>query len=216
MQAQVGAAMAPMMKDTPMYKSYAAVAPDPAEFPTLLDRVGELMRTPYDWSADTKRLAMPVLLVYGDSDMFRLDHVVEFYRLLGGGLKDAGWQREHMSKNRLAILPNVTHYEMFMAPAMVTTVLPFLDDTQVAPSWAAQVATPQPCPGSRRGSLALRRGGEQLAARAVVLERRARVGARRLEAVERLLHGHRAALGIRVRDAGRGGLDLEEHPAVRA
>jgi len=23
-----------------------------------------------------------------------------------------GWQREHMSRNRLAILPNITHYEM--------------------------------------------------------------------------------------------------------
>jgi len=33
---------------------------------------------------------MPVMLVYGDSDMFRLEHVVEFYHLLGGGLKDAG------------------------------------------------------------------------------------------------------------------------------
>jgi hypothetical protein len=38
-------------------------------------------------------------------------------------LKDAGWQREHMSKNRLAILPNVTHYEMFMSPALVATIL---------------------------------------------------------------------------------------------
>ncbi len=93
MQAQVGAAMADLMKDTPMYKSYAAIAPDPA----------------------VKRLSMPVMLVFGDSDMFRLDHVVEFYRLLGGGLRDAGWKREHMATNRLAILPDLTHYEVFSA-----------------------------------------------------------------------------------------------------
>src|SRR5882762_1408481 len=43
-QAQVGAAMAPMMKETPMYKSYLAVAPRPEDFPRLLDRVGEWMR----------------------------------------------------------------------------------------------------------------------------------------------------------------------------
>src|SRR2546430_2864892 len=55
-QAQVGAAMAPMMKETPMYKSYVAVAPKPEDFPRLLDRMGELMRTPYDWSEDVKRL----------------------------------------------------------------------------------------------------------------------------------------------------------------
>jgi len=50
-------------------------------------------------------------------------------------LKDAGWQREHMSKNRLAILPNLTHYEMFMAPAMLTTLMPFLNGEQGAPVW---------------------------------------------------------------------------------
>src|SRR5687768_4675409 len=140
MQAQVGAAMADMMKDTPMYKSYAAIAPNPGDFPKLLDRMGELMRTPFNWADDVKKLAMPVMLVFGDSDMFRPDHIVEFYRLLGGGLKDAGWMREHMSKNRLAILPDVTHYEMFLSPLLPATVLPFLDGKSNAPSWGAQVA----------------------------------------------------------------------------
>jgi len=134
-QAQVGAAMAPMMKDTPMYKSYVAVAPKPEEFPKLLDRMGEAMRQPYDWSAEVKALKMPVMLVYGDSDMIRPEHIVQFYQLLGGGLKDAGWQREHMSCNRLAILPNVTHYEMFMSPELAGTVLPFLNGTSSAPTW---------------------------------------------------------------------------------
>jgi len=134
-QAQVGAAMAPMMKETPMYKSYVAVAPRPEDFPRLLDRVGEWMRTPYDWSEDVKKLKGPVMLVYGDADMIRLDHAVKFYQLLGGGLKDAGWQREHMSSNRLAILPNVTHYEIFLAPALAPAVLPFLNGQQGPPAW---------------------------------------------------------------------------------
>ncbi|MGE0869175.1 MAG: alpha/beta fold hydrolase [Kofleriaceae bacterium] len=126
MQAQVGAAMAPMMKDTPLYKTYAAIAPNPAEFPRLLDRVGELMRQRYDWAEDVKKLTMPVMLVVGDSDMFRLEHIVEFYHLLGGGLRDAGWQREHQATNRLAVLPDVTHYEMCDSPQLAATVLPFL------------------------------------------------------------------------------------------
>jgi pimeloyl-ACP methyl ester carboxylesterase len=139
-QAQVGAAMAELMKDTPMYRSYAAVAPNPADFPRLLDRMGEYMRQPYDWADDVKRLTMPVMLVYGDSDMVRPEHVVEFYKLLGGGLRDAGWQREHMSRNRLAILPDLTHYEMFLAPEMARTVLPFLDGKSGAPSWTEQTS----------------------------------------------------------------------------
>jgi pimeloyl-ACP methyl ester carboxylesterase len=140
MQAQVGAAMADGMKETPMYKSYVAVAPHPEDFPKLLDKMGAWMRRPYDWSEDVKKLAMPVMLVYGDSDMFRPEHEVKFYQLLGGGLKDAGWQREHMSKNRLAILPNLTHYEMSVSPALAPTALPFLNGETAVKTWSQQVA----------------------------------------------------------------------------
>jgi len=139
LQAAVGAAMAEQMKQTPMYTSYVAVAPKPQDFPRLLDRMGELMRTPYDWAEDVKKLQMPVMLIFGDADMIRPEHIVSFYQLLGGGLRDAGWMREHMSKNRLAILPDLTHYEVFMSPLLVTTALPFLNGQSNAPSWAEQV-----------------------------------------------------------------------------
>jgi len=138
-QAAVGAALAEQMKQTPMYISYAAVAPRPQDFPRLLDRMGELMRQPYDWTEDVKKLQMPVMLIYGDADMIRPDHIVRFYQLLGGGLRDAGWMREHMSKNRLAILPDLTHYEVFMSPLLAATALPFLNGKSNAPSWAGQV-----------------------------------------------------------------------------
>jgi pimeloyl-ACP methyl ester carboxylesterase len=133
-QAMVGSAMFDQMKETPMYLSYKALAPKPEDFPKLLDKMGAYMKQPYDWSEDVKKLTMPVMLIYGDSDMITLDHAVSFYHLLGGGLKDAGWQREHMPKNRLAILPNVTHYEMSMSPALVSVALPFLNGNTGAPS----------------------------------------------------------------------------------
>jgi len=131
--------MAEAMKDTPMYKSYAAVAPHPEDFPKLLDRMGAYMRKPYDWSEDVEKLTMPVMLIYGDSDMFRPEHIVKFYQLLGGGLKDAGWMRENMSKNRLAILPDLTHYEIFLAPTMARTALSFLNGESGAKNWDEQV-----------------------------------------------------------------------------
>src|SRR5213079_680015 len=59
-------AMAEQMKETPMYKSYVAIAPHPEEFPKLLDQMGAYMRKPYDWSAEVKKLTMPVMLIYGD------------------------------------------------------------------------------------------------------------------------------------------------------
>lgn len=139
MQAQVGAAMADAMKETPMYQSYMKVAPRPADFPRLLDNMGALMRESYDWSEDAKTLRMPVMLVYGDADMYQPEYVVKFYKLLGGGLKDAGWMREHISQNRLAILPDLTHYEMFMSPLLATISLPFLNGKTNAPSWAQQI-----------------------------------------------------------------------------
>jgi pimeloyl-ACP methyl ester carboxylesterase len=138
-QVQVSAKMAPAMKDTPMYKSYAAIAPNAAEFPRLLDTLGDYMKKKYDWSAEIPKLKMPVMLVYGDADMFRPEHVIKFYQLLGGGLRDAGWGRETMAKNRLAILPDLTHYEMFASPRLATTVLPFLNGQSDAKSWAEQV-----------------------------------------------------------------------------
>ncbi|WEX75862.1 alpha/beta hydrolase [Sinorhizobium numidicum] len=138
-QAQVGSGMAEMMKETPMYKSYAAVAPDVSEFPKLLDAMGELMRRDFDASAAVAKLTMPVMLVYGDNDMFRLEHIVDFYHKLGGGLRDAGWMRENMSKNRLAILPDLTHYDIFVSPRLVETVLPFLNGESGAKSWAEEV-----------------------------------------------------------------------------
>ena len=44
-----------------------------------------------------------------------------------------------MAANRLAILPDLTHYEMFLSPLLVSTALPFLDGDSNAPSWAAEV-----------------------------------------------------------------------------
>ena len=138
-QKQVSAAMAPMMKETPMYKSYVAVAPKPDEFPRLLDAMGDYMRQPYDWSADVAKLKMPVMLVFGDSDMVRPEHQVKFYQLLGGGLKDAGWNRESMSRNRWAVVPDATHYDIFTSPRLADTVQPFLNGQSGAKSWAEQV-----------------------------------------------------------------------------
>ena len=143
LQAQVSGAMADMMKDTPMYKSYVAVAPRPQDFPKLLDRVGEFMRTPFDFEEDVRKIQAQTLLVFGDADMFRLEHVVQFYQLLGGGQRDAGFMREHLARNRLAILPNVTHYETFMSPSMTAVVLPFINGEGNPPSWADQVDVKQ-------------------------------------------------------------------------
>lgn len=132
-QAQIGADMADAMGM--MYDLYAAVAPNPDDFPRLLDEIGALLRQDYDWREDVASLTMPTMLVYGDGDMYRPEHIMEFYRLLGGGLRDAGWMREHMPSNRLAIIPDLTHYEMLNAPELPEIVMPFLDGVTRESRW---------------------------------------------------------------------------------
>jgi pimeloyl-ACP methyl ester carboxylesterase len=138
-QNAVSAQLAEQMKETPMYKSYVTVAPEPDDFPRLLQAMGDLMRGHYDYSTDVKKLTSHTMIVFGDADMYRPEHVVEFYKLLGGGSRDAGWGRENMSKNRLAIIPDQTHYDIFFSPKLVATVLPFLDGVSGSKSWEANV-----------------------------------------------------------------------------
>src|SRR5712692_10232015 len=125
--AQMGPAAAEPMKQTPMYQLYASVAPRPADWPVLLTKLGELLRRDYDWSKEVAAIRAPTLLVYGDADAVRTAHAVEFFELLGGGKKDAGWDGSGMSNARLAILPATTHYNIFASPALASVAIPFLD-----------------------------------------------------------------------------------------
>jgi pimeloyl-ACP methyl ester carboxylesterase len=131
--AQVGAASAEPMKQTPMYQLYARIAPRPADWPMLLTKIGDLLRQDYDWSKDVAAIKSPTLLVFGDADAVRTAHTVQFFELLGGGKKDGGWDGTGMSHARLAILPGLTHYTIFSSPALASTVTPFLDAPTAGP-----------------------------------------------------------------------------------
>ncbi|TIQ18409.1 MAG: alpha/beta hydrolase, partial [Mesorhizobium sp.] len=42
---------------------------------------------------------------------------------------------ENLSHNRLAILPNRTHYDVFFAPELVAAALPFLNGETKVKTW---------------------------------------------------------------------------------
>src|SRR5258708_23241873 len=125
--AQVGAASAEPMKQTPMYQLFARIAPRPADWPVLLTKIGDLLRQDYDWSKEVAAIKAPTLLVFGDADAIRTAHAVQFFELFGGGKKDGGWDGSGISNARLAILPGLTHYTIFSSPALASAVTPFLD-----------------------------------------------------------------------------------------
>jgi pimeloyl-ACP methyl ester carboxylesterase len=124
---QMGPAAAEQMKPTPMYQMYARIAPNPADWPKLITKLGDLLRQDYDWSNDVAAIKAPTLLVFGDADAVRTAHAVEFFELLGGGKKDGGWDGSGISHARLAILPGLTHYNVFSSLALALAVTPFLD-----------------------------------------------------------------------------------------
>src|SRR5882757_3004413 len=125
-QAQMGPAVAEAMKSTPLYALYARIAPKVEDWPKMITKLGELLKKPYDWTADVKAIKSPTLIVAGDADGISIAHISDFFALLGGGLHDAGWDGSNRPVNRLAILPGTIHYNMFMSPALVPAVTPFL------------------------------------------------------------------------------------------
>jgi pimeloyl-ACP methyl ester carboxylesterase len=81
----------------------------------------------YDWSKEVAAIKLPVLLVAADADGVMPEHMVEFFKLLGGGLKDAGWDGTGRPASQLAIIPDQTHYNLFMSPALPNVIMPFLN-----------------------------------------------------------------------------------------
>ena len=128
-QGQVSAAAVEFMKETPMYELYQRVAPRPEDFPRLLDKIGALMSQDFDLSEDVRGVQVPTLVMAADADMAPPSHYAEVFKLLDGGLRDGGWMGEGRPAggHALAILPGLTHYNIFASPLFVQATLAFLD-----------------------------------------------------------------------------------------
>ena len=116
-----------MLKQSPLYERYSRVAPRLEDWPVLIAKTSELLKYDYDWTADLEALEAPTMLVFADADSVRPAHIVEFYGLLGGGLRDAGWDGSARPTARLAILPGTTHYDIYASPGLAPAVIAFLD-----------------------------------------------------------------------------------------
>jgi len=122
----MGPETAEFLKQSPMYADYQQIAPNVEDWPILVKQLSDALKVDYDWSAEISGLKMPVMIVIGDADGIPPSHAVDFFRLLGGGLRDANWDGSGMTQHRLAILPGLTHYNINLAPALSAAVIPFL------------------------------------------------------------------------------------------
>jgi pimeloyl-ACP methyl ester carboxylesterase len=93
---------------SPIEEAYLRTAPRPEDFPTLVAKLKQLDMEPFAWlPEDIRGIAAPTLLIIGDSDAIRLEHAVEMFTLLGGGVMgDMGG----LPKSQLAVLPGTTHF----------------------------------------------------------------------------------------------------------
>lgn len=82
-----------------MQRAYAETAPDPDHFLPFLEKIQPAVHDFTPWTeSELDRLAMPVLLIIGDTDFVRLEHAVAM--------------QNRLPDSQLAILPGTKHTEV--------------------------------------------------------------------------------------------------------
>ena len=116
---------------SPIEEAYLRLAPNPGDFPTLVEKMTELDTSEFAIpEEDVRRIAAPVQIVLGDSDGVRLEHAVGFFKLLGGGVMG---DLSGMPKSQLAVLPGTSHFIppgsglLDRADWLLAMIPPFLD-----------------------------------------------------------------------------------------
>ncbi len=110
------------LKQSPLAQLYPEV-----DWEMLFTKIGDMESQDYDWSEEVAALRMPIMIVFADADSVRLEHILDFYRLLGGGRQDAGLDGSARPASRLAIVPGATHYDILSKDVIADLVVPFLD-----------------------------------------------------------------------------------------
>jgi pimeloyl-ACP methyl ester carboxylesterase len=111
---------------TPWKDAYDKVAPNPKEWATLVVKKNDLDRHYQSWTPEEiQSFKAPMLLMVGDSDIVRPEHVVEMFRLVGGGVVG---DLVGLPASQLAILPGTTHVTLVYRTDWVTSMTnEFLD-----------------------------------------------------------------------------------------
>ncbi len=111
---------------TPEEAAYLRHAPNPEDFPVLVEKQKVL---PQDFAfaeEDVAAIRAPTLVVLGDSDVVHPEHAVALFRLLGGGVPSD--LTGSLPSSQLAILPGTTHRSIVgeRANQLLAEIEPFL------------------------------------------------------------------------------------------
>lgn len=90
-------------------KTYQTLSGNKDSWKIYIERIKPLWLTKvYIPEAKLKSISIPVLLVFGDKDVIKLDHGMETYRLI--------------PKSQFCILPNTTHHVYAEKPKLINTI----------------------------------------------------------------------------------------------
>lgn len=111
---------------SPFEAEYFRLAPNPEDWPTLIDKLKHLDLTVQAWlPGDLQGIMAPTLVIIGDSDVVRPEHAVELFRLLGGGVPG---DLTALPASQLAVVPGATHITVMMQTDLLLAIIPpFLD-----------------------------------------------------------------------------------------
>jgi pimeloyl-ACP methyl ester carboxylesterase len=111
---------------TPWLKAYTRIAPNPGDWAKLVIKIRDLDVNWRGLSDDQLRsIKVPTLLIVGDADVVRPEHVVQMFRFLGGG---APGDIVGLPRSQLAVLPGTTHVTLITKTDwLLSMVRPFLD-----------------------------------------------------------------------------------------
>lgn len=115
---------------TPMEQDYLRLAPNPEDWPVLVEKLKALDEKIFSWpESEVSGIEAPALIIVGDGDVVRPEHAVELFRLLGGGVPA---DLVGPSESQLAIVPGATHITlMFKTDMLLSMILPFLEEEKV-------------------------------------------------------------------------------------
>jgi pimeloyl-ACP methyl ester carboxylesterase len=120
-----------MFAGSPLERAYLDVAPNPDDFPKLVEKLKTLDTTPFAWPEEEIRaIPAPTLIIVGDSDVVQLEPTVALFKLRGGGVMG---DLSGLPASQLAVLPGTSH---FIPPGsgildrtdwLLAMIAPFLD-----------------------------------------------------------------------------------------
>ena len=117
----MAAAIGQQLSASPLAQLYPDI-----DWERMFRKSGEMNQPDHDWTEGVKAIRAPTLLVFADADSIRPEHMVEFWKLLGGGQRDAGLDGSQRPASRLAIIPNTTHYGLIQSPLLAEVATAFL------------------------------------------------------------------------------------------